>query len=205
MEWTLPHPKTDSRGNRRYFTLASSPTESEVRIGVKFNKRSSSFKKALLALDSHTPLVASQLSGDFVLPKDRRQKLVFIAGGIGVTPYRSMVKYLLDSHEARPITLLYSARTSEDFAYTDIFEQAKQAIGLKTVYATTDTSSDIQGDHVRSGRINAAMIQQEIPDYMERLFYISGTQAMVTSLQQVLVDLGVPRHQVKVDYFPGYA
>ena len=106
MEWTLPHTGTDSRGNRRYFTLASSPTEPDLRLGVKFNSPGSSYKNALLKLEPETPIVAGRVSGDFVLPKDTNKKLVLIAGGIGVTPYRSMVKYLLDREEMRDIIIL---------------------------------------------------------------------------------------------------
>lgn len=205
MEWTLPHDNTDSRGNRRYFTLASSPTEPEVRIGIKFYKRGSSYKRALLDITHETPIVAAQIAGDFVLPKDAQQGLVFIAGGIGVTPYRSMIKYLLDTKDARDITMLYSARTAEDFAYKDVFEQARKEIGLNVVYAVTDKLAASSNETTWAGRINAKMIKKEVPDYHNRLFYISGTQAMVTSMQHVLASLEIPRHQIKVDYFSGYA
>lgn len=205
MEWTLPHGGTDSRGNRRYFTLASSPTEHDIRIGVKFYKRSSSYKKALLEITHDTPIIASQVSGDFVLPKDAKRKLVFIAGGIGVTPYRSMIKYLLDTKESRTITMLYSARSAEDFAYKDVFEKARQELGLNIIYAATNNDVAAHGEHNRSGRISARLIRTEVPDYQERLFYISGTQAMVADMQDILAGLGVPRHQIKVDYFSGYA
>lgn len=205
MEWTLPHSGTDNRGNIRYFTLASSPTESDVRIGVKFYKRSSSYKRALLEANHETHIIASQISGDFVMPKDTKQKLIFIAGGIGVTPYRSMIKYLLDTEERRTITMLYSARTTEDFAYKDVFEQAREELGINTIYIVTAKETHLDDYHSRTGHINAGMIKQEVPDYQERTFYISGTQAMVSAMQDTLSKLGIPKHQVKVDYFSGYA
>lgn len=205
MEWTLPHDGTDSRGNRRYFTLASSPTEPDIRIGVKLYKKSSSYKQALLEMTRETPIVAAQVGGDFVMPKDPKQKLVFIAGGIGVTPYRSMVKYLLDNKEVRDITMLYSARTPEDFAYKDVFEAARQEIGLKLIYAVTGRGVNLSDGHSRHGRINGEMIKDEVPDYQHRLFYISGTQALVSSIRNSLADLGVPSHNIKVDYFSGYS
>ena len=203
MEWTLPHYGMDSRGDRRYFTLASSPTEPDVRIGVKFYKQSSTYKKTLFDMTTKTPIVAAQIAGDFVLPKDQTKKLVFIAGGIGITPYRSMIKYLLDTREVRPITLLYSARTAEDFAYKDVFSQAEHALGIKVVYVVTDQVSGTAGPSSLS-RINADMIEQEIPNYQECLFYISGTQTMVKSIKHTLYQLGVRGHQIKTDYFSGY-
>jgi ferredoxin-NADP reductase/Na+-transporting NADH:ubiquinone oxidoreductase subunit NqrB len=204
MEWTLPHSKTDSRGNRRYFTLASSPTESDLRIGVKFYENGSSYKKALMDMNEDTPVVASQIAGDFVLPKNKSQKIVFIAGGIGITPFRSMVKYVLDKNEQRVITLLYSARTRSDIAYKHIFEEARQRIGLKTIYTLTDERSVADESYNRSGVITAELIKDEIPDYVQRIFYISGTHQMVVAIQEILSELGVSKSQVKVDFFPGY-
>ncbi|MDO8504901.1 MAG: FAD-dependent oxidoreductase, partial [Candidatus Liptonbacteria bacterium] len=98
LEWTLGHEKPDNRGNRRYFTICSSPTEDEIRLGVKFYPEPSSFKTAMMNMQVGDTLVVSQLAGDFVLPKNRNEKLVFISGGIGVTPMRSMVRYLLDKN-----------------------------------------------------------------------------------------------------------
>jgi hypothetical protein len=78
MEFTLAHPKPDSRGNRRFFTLASSPTEENLHLGVRFYPNSSSFKKALYKIDSRTKIIAGQIAGDFTLPQDPGQKPVFI-------------------------------------------------------------------------------------------------------------------------------
>lgn len=202
MEWTLAHPQTDARGNRRYFTLASSPTEPEIRIGVRFYPKGSSYKKAMLKLHHSSQLVAADLGGDFTLPKDPTKKLAFIAGGIGVTPYRSMIKYLIDTDTPQPITLLYAAHDPQNFAYTDVFDDAEQKLGIKTVYTVTDASSAAHW-HGQTGLITTAMIKREIPDYKERTFYISGPQPMVAAVQMILHELGV--QHVKTDFFPGYA
>jgi ferredoxin-NADP reductase/Na+-translocating ferredoxin:NAD+ oxidoreductase RnfD subunit len=211
MEFTLGHTDSDSRGNRRYFTLASSPTERELHVGVKFYDRSSSFKKHMLALLPGETMLAGQLAGDFVLPNDGDKKLVFIAGGIGITPFRSMIKYLSDRGEKRDAILLYSNKTRREISYRDVFEEAEKTIGLKTMYAITDIKeknagggTDSNGSHY-SGRIDAAFIKREIPDYVDRLFYISGTRAMTVGFQKTLQELGVPRHQIKIDFFPGFA
>lgn len=205
MEWTLPHLDTDKRGSRRYFTLASSPTEPNIRLGVKFYKQSSSYKKALLAMDSDTPIVAAQIAGDFTLPKDPNQKLAFIAGGIGVTPFRSMVKYLLDTGDNRSVSMLYSARNAQDVAYKELLEEARQKIEIRTTYALTDTGTNLPDSYSIAGFITKQTIEEQIPDCLERTFYISGTHSMVTSMQDILVGLGVSKGHIKVDYFPGYA
>ena len=203
MEWTLPHTHFDARGNRRYFTLASSPTEKKLLLGVKFSHGGSSFKKALFALDTTTPLVAGQLSGEFTLPKDPKQKLAFFAGGIGITPFRSMIKYVSDTHESRDIVLCYSNKVAEEIAYKDIFDEAQKKFGLKVVYTLTDIHNIPHGWKGETGRIDEEMIKKEIPDFSERLFYLSGSQPMVNAYEKVLKKIGVSQKNVKKDFFPG--
>lgn len=204
MEWTLGG-NPDSRGNRRYFTLSSSPTESDVRIGVKFYPKPSYFKKTMATLKLGDKIVASQLAGDFTIPKDPNKKLVFIAGGIGVTPFRSIIKYLLDKNEKRDVILFYSAKLVSEFVYADVFDQAQKQIGLKTIYCLTDTTQIPQNWQGKTGFIDEALIEKEVPDFKQRTFYLSGPHAMVTAFEKTLSKIGVPGSQIKTDYFPGYS
>lgn len=169
-EWTVPH-DADSRGNRRYFTIASSPTEEHIRIGIR--EGVSSFKKAL---DTTDKIVVSQVAGEFVLPKDKNIKLAFLAGGIGVTPFRSMIQYLIDTGEQRDIVLFYGA---EAHAYKDVF--AKYPIKVEYV-----------------SRIEKVMLEP----YKDRQFYISGPNVMVDVFKKMLKEMGVKK--IITDYFPGY-
>jgi glycine betaine catabolism B len=204
MEWTLGHEQSDSRGNRRYFTLASSPTEREVRLGVKFYDRSSSFKKRMLALEPGDEIMGGQLAGDFLLPDDPTKKLVFLAGGIGITPFRSMTKYLVDRNEKRSVVMLYSNRHTAEISYREIFEEAREKIGMKTVYAVTGANQTLPAEHATRGQVDAAMVRREVPDYAERTFYISGTHGMVSAFEKMLKDMGVHKNQIKIDFFPGF-
>ena len=211
MEWTLAHQKSDSRGNRRYFTIASSPTERDLRLGIRFTENGSSFKKRMLAMQHGDEIVGGQLAGDFTLPRNAKKKLAFIAGGIGITPFRSMIKAASDRDEKRDIILLYSSRTADDIAYRDIFDEATQKIGLRTIYAITDSTSPLQISNnqypttsLHSGRIDENLIRREIPDYRERTFYVSGTQSLVDGMTTLLHNLAVPRAQIKTDFFPGF-
>ncbi len=205
MEWTLGHADPDSRGNRRYFTLASSPTESNLRLGVKFYDASSSFKQALLSLDTNSEVVASQLAGDFTLPRDPKQKCVFIAGGIGITPFRSMIKYLLDKHERRPVTLFYAGRTANELVYLDIFEKARSELGIKTIYTITDSARVPSWWQGKVGRITPALLKEQVPDYKDSLFYISGPKSMVDGFKALLRQLNVAETHIKTDFFQGLA
>ncbi|MGZ3583979.1 MAG: FAD-binding oxidoreductase [Ktedonobacterales bacterium] len=205
IECTLGHAHPDSRGNRRYFTLASSPTEPNVQLGVRFYPRGSSFKRTLRALSPQEPLVAGQVAGDFTLPRDPKQKLVLIAGGIGITPYRSMLKYLLDTGQQRDIALLYSAKTLSELVYTDVLNEAQKQLGTKIVCTLTDLQSIPQTWNGWRGRIDARMIQEAVPDYRTRLFYLSGPPEMVSACERVLQQIGVKSNQIKRDFFPGLA
>lgn len=206
LEWTLGHNKPDTRGNRRYFTIASSPTESELRLGVKFYANPSSFKTNLAQMKIGDRLIASQLSGDFVLPRNRNKKLVFIAGGIGVTPFRSMVKYLMDVRQKRDVVMLYANKSVEDIAYKDFFDTAAMSpLGMKMVYTISDMHEGGTPWNGYTGRVNAEMIMKEIPDFRERTFYISGPNSMVTATGELLKNMGVREGRIKKDFFPGFA
>ena len=203
LEWTLGFPHADARGNRRSFTIASAPTETEVRLGVKFYPKPSTFKRALGSMQPGDQIYAAQLAGNFVLPRNPNTKLAFIAGGIGITPFRSMIQYLLDQREPRDITMLYGNAEAQDIAYRDVFDTAERELGIRTVYAVASGSAPEPG--MRAGFIDAAMIRAEVPDYKQRVFYISGPHAMVSRFQHMLRDMGVPRSHIKTDFFPGLA
>ncbi len=205
MEWTLQHNGPDARGNRRYFTIASSPTEQQIIMGVKFYDPPSTFKRALFELMPGGKILAGQLAGDFVLPKDPNEKLVFIAGGIGITPFRSILRFLTDTKQKRNIIVFYSAKNLQEFVYTNILDDAVRAVGIKVVYIIDNAEaapSDWQG---KVGRIDLAMIQEEVPDYKQRTFYISGPQGMVTAFEETLSGMGIRRSKIKSDFFPGFA
>jgi ferredoxin-NADP reductase/Na+-translocating ferredoxin:NAD+ oxidoreductase RnfD subunit len=200
MEFTLPHDQPDNRGVRRYFTLASSPTEELLHIGVRFYDNGSTFKKTMLGMDGKKAVLAGQLSGDFTLPDDPQQPVILIAGGIGITPYRSMLKYLIDTNQTRPITLLYSERTEADIAYKDILVAARQQ-GMNIICTLTAETAQTS---FRAGKIDIELIQSTAGDIRKTLFYISGPHPMVTDIKSLLRSLGVPFENIKVDFFPGY-
>lgn len=204
MEWTLPHKNADSRGNRRYFSISSSPTEEEIAITVKFYDPSSSYKKVLVNLNENEKIIAAQLAGDFVLPEKFSSPLVFIAGGVGITPFRSMSKYITDKNLKCDIILIYSNRTYDEILFQDVFKKAEKN-GVKTVYCLTNEKSfpkDWQG--IR-GHITSETIEKEVPNFKKRTFYISGPQLMVQGFEKTLREMGVSRNQIKTDFFPGYS
>ena len=203
MEWTLPHKKPDSRGNRRYFSISSSPTENEISMTVKFYDKASSYKSELFNLQSSKQVVAAQVAGDFVLPKNLKTPLALIAGGVGIAPFRSMIQYIIDKNLQTNIVLLYTNRTKADILFSDIFKRA-EINGVKTIYNLTDAQNvpaDWQGS---TGYITAEKIQGLIPDYKARFYYLSGPQLMVQNFEDALLKAEIAKKQIKTDFFPGY-
>jgi ferredoxin-NADP reductase len=170
-------------------------------LATRISDRTSTYKAALNSLKVGETITAGHLEGDFILPLDVKKKIVFIAGGIGITPFRSMVKYLSDKEEKRDIILFYSNRTEADIAFRELFAEA-QKVGLKTIYTITDNIP--VGWQGRTGFIDQKMIEKEVPDYKERIFYISGPEPMVEAFEKMIAKMGVPDNAIRRDFFPGY-
>lgn len=205
LEWTLPHAHPDNRGNRRYFTLASSPADTDVRFAVRIDsQRPSSFKAALQRLEPGAELTAAQLAGDFVLPGRPDEKLVFIAGGIGITPFRSMIAHLLDTHQRRDIVLFYAASRPDGFAYRDLLSRAESELGFKVVYILTGATTIPADWSGLTGHLTPGLLRQAVPDLPERICYLSGPPALVQSYRRSLRSAGLSRRRIRTDYFSGY-
>lgn len=198
-EWTLAHDHPDVRGARRYFTLSSAPHEEVVRLGVRVSPSMSSFKQHLLALEPGQQVSVSNVGGDFVLPEDALVPLLCIAGGVGVTPFASMVRALIASGEHRDLVLLYAATEPSDFGYGALWEEARRlGVRVVRVAATADSSW-----HELVGTPDAAALRAAVPDIAERTLYISGPPAMVSYYKSLAHELGISNRKIHTDYFPG--
>lgn len=192
LKYTLPHDDPDERGIERYFTISSAPHEGFVMLTTRIGGRNSSFKRALMALKPGDPIEAEGPDGDFVAG-DPEPERIWVAGGIGITPYRSI---LLDlKHKNRPIraALIYSNSTPE-FIYREELE------------AIRNESPDFRIRYVVSPeRITDRIIHSEAADPANAAFYISGPEPMVEAFEKTLPETGIPEAHIKRDYFPGYA
>ena len=184
VEWMLPHEAKDSRGLRRYFTIASSPTESVVRLALKvMPEKGSTYKQALMQLDEGEEIIVSQLSGDFVLPKAVETKVGMIAGGIGVTPFMSQLAWMKESGKHYNTRLYYCCNTMAEVAYQDEFRRWSEHMPLVMIPV-------IAGEEVvppmEKGFVTAEMLARRTPDYKERTWYISGPPGMVNAYKRLL-------------------
>lgn len=185
-------------GNTRPLSIASSPTENFLLFSTKISD--TPFKQKFNSLKAGDKVRIKGPMGIFVL-KDDAQEVVLLGGGIGITPFRDMVKYATDEELPIKLTLLYSNKTSSDIVYKnewDVFE--KQNPNLKVIHTITDDVA-WQG---RKGRINEAMIRKFCNDINNALFYICGPPGMVEGLSNLLKTINVPQQNIKVEKFAGY-
>jgi ferredoxin-NADP reductase len=194
----LPHDNPDDRGIKRWFTLSSSPTDEMVSITTKFaSHQSSSFKQHLATLKPGTELRLADPMGDFVLPKDKTIPLVFVAGGMGITPMHSMIKWLKDTGEQRQIHLIYAVTEEDELAFVPLFKEYK----LEFTPIVKTPTPEYQGE---TGSLSVDRILELAPDDGRTLYYLSGPEPMVEAFAKEFPAKGVGADRLVTDYFPGY-
>ncbi|HSX36942.1 MAG TPA: FAD-dependent oxidoreductase [Patescibacteria group bacterium] len=195
---TLDHSQPDDRGIRRWFTLSASPTEPLPFITTKFaDKDGSSFKKALLKLKPGTEADLASPIGDFVLPKLVQTPLIFVAGGIGITPFRSMFRWLADTKEERNIKFIYGVRTEDEI----VFQEDMEAAGVHATIVVGEPSPAWGGER---GKLTAELIIGLEKPTDDTLIYLSGPEPMLEALAEDLKKQGIKEEQIVTDFFPGY-
>ena len=184
----LEHPDPDGRGLRRWFTIASAPHEEVVRLTTRTFAAGSTFKRTLLALQPGDRIRVSGAGGSFTAPDPLREHL-FVAGGIGITPFRSILVDLDRRRSAPRITLLYGSR--RDVVFRDELDAIAARNSWLTIRYVLEPSF-----------IDGAVLREVLTP--EQLVWISGPEVMVHALHGLAAALGVRDDRVKLDEFPGY-
>jgi ferredoxin-NADP reductase len=200
LRYTLDHPEPDNRGVNRFFTIASAPSEGFVMLTTRLSTPGSSFKRALSRLEVGANIGASGPYGRFTYT-DRETPAVFVAGGIGITPFRSILMDLASRPSDADMTLLYANSTPE-IPFRHLFDDlASKQPRLTIVYTVSQPDSEWHGP---VGRIDEAFIREHVPLASMPAFYVSGPKAMVEAIEGALHTVGVADEKIKQDYFPGY-
>lgn len=202
---TLPDFKyPDKRGSTRHFTIASSPTDKQIMFTTRI-RQSSGFKRSLIDLKKGDIVEINGPNGTFIVDEKEKGPHIFIAGGIGITPYMSMLGYKIKKGLKYKATLIYSNTTKETTAFEkELNRFAEKDKSLNIFYTLTrETPKSWKG---QSGRVDKKLLQnilltKEIPTSR---FWISGPPSMVDSIEKAVEDLGVNPDNIRLDKFSGY-
>lgn len=195
-------PHTDPEGNARTLSFCSSPNE-KGSIMVATRMRPTAFKNYLREMPLGTGVKVSPAIGSFTLHKDASKAAVFLAGGIGVTPMRSIIEWALEERLPHKLYLFYSNRTPAAAAFLDEFETlAKQNQQFKLI-ATITQAKDPAWRH-EVGRVSTELLTRYVPDPHRAIYYLAGPPGMVAGMRQLLDLLGVSEDNLKTEEFAGY-
>lgn len=202
-DFTLDNPPyTDPKGNSRIFSFVSSPTDRQ-KIEITTRLRDSAFKRSLMAIPLGTPVRVANIRGRLTLPDDTARPVAFLAGGIGITPFMSMIRFAAATDSAHTITLFYSNRSRAATAYlAELTELARSRRRFRFVPTlTAETPADWSGEQ---GEITIAMLQKHQPDLNQVNWFSAGPPAMVEAMITLLGQAGVAEPNLKSEDFDGY-
>ena len=190
----------DEKGLRRHISLVTSPTEPGV-VGLATRLRDTAFKRTLAELEVGDEVEVEEPKGSFLLPEDTSPEYVFVAGGIGITVFRSMLRYIADEGLPYRITLVYSNGDRESAAFLDELVELEEKIeGLRVVLTMTEDA----GWEAESRRIDAAMLRVHVGELEDKQFLVAGPPTMTDAVVEALLAAGVPEDRVLADKFSGY-
>ena len=191
----------DERGLRRHISVVTSPNERGV-LGLATRVRDSAFKRTLAELEVGDEVDVEEPKGDFRLPDDTSKEYVFIAGGIGITVFRSMLRFIDEERLPYQVTLVYSNRDRESTAFLNELEELERDIdGLRVVLTMTDDP----GWDGESRRIDAAFLRDHLEgDLGSYTYLVAGPPDMVNGVAEMLQAEGVPEEQLHPARFSGY-
>ena len=190
----------DEKGLRRHISLATSPTEHGV-VGLATRLRDTAFKRTLAELEVGDEVQVEEPKGSFLLPEDTAATYVFVAGGIGITVFRSMLRYIADESLPYDVTLVYSNRDSESAAFLDELEGLERRIeGLRVILTMTDESA-WAGE---TRHLDANVLGELVDGLDDKVFLVAGPPEMAEAVAGSLTGAGLPEERVLADKFSGY-
>ena len=202
--FTLLSPgETDLEGNTRALSIASAPYEPNLMVAMRL--RGTAFKRSLNSLPPGAELLLQGPYGWMTLPRHTTRPAVLLAGGIGITPFRSLVWSEAESLSARRILLFYSVRVPEEAAFLEELQELERYNGryklICTVTKPEEAKTPWQGE---TGRISMQMLSKWIPDLSVPVYYIAGPPEMVAGVRQMLIGAGIAEEDIRAEEFYGY-
>ncbi len=204
LDWTLENSaETDSEGNTRSFSIASSPTEDYLAFATRM--RDTAFKREIDKMSPGSTLKAVGPMGSFTLLNDSSKPIVFLTGGIGITPIRSMIFNATYKKLPHKLFLFYSNRRPEDAAFLEEITKLQGANpNLKVIGTMTQMDKSQKPWIGERGYITGKMVQKYIGDLENAIYYISGPETMVSAMHKTLISININEDFIKTEEFPGY-
>ncbi|HEV8099684.1 MAG TPA: FAD-dependent oxidoreductase [Gaiellaceae bacterium] len=191
----------DEKGLRRHISVVTSPTERGV-LGLCTRVRDTAFKNTLAELEVGDEVDVEQPKGDYVLPEDTSPHYVFVAGGIGITVFRSMLRYIADTGESYRVTLVYSNRDRASTPFLDELQELERTLpGFQLVLTMTQDDGWEGETRYVSAELLSDHLEGELGDHT---YLVAGPPAMVEAVTGQLSAAGVPDERVLPDRFSGY-
>jgi ferredoxin-NADP reductase len=202
--WTLLNPpETDAEGNRRTFTIASAPSEDQLMLATRM--RDTAFKLSLKSVALDTEIKVAGPLGSFTLHPDSARAAVLVAGGIGITPFFSIVKQASQDGLPHKLHLFYSNHRPEDAPFLDILQELEKTNPNFHLIATmTDLAHSQSKWEGETGFISKEMLARHVIDLQSPIYYIAGPPAMVAAMQEMLVTSGIDEDNLRMEGFAGY-
>ncbi len=200
-------PETDDEGDSRFFSLASTPQDSDLVIAMRM--RDTAFKRVLARLPiGEKVLIQIRLHSHekaFTLEKDSASPVVFLVGGIGIVPAYSIIKDWVERKLKHKIILFYSNRRPEDAPFLGELQQiAKRSPAFTMVATMTEPQKSGKQWQGETGRIDQAMLNKYVPDTNKPTYYIAGLSDLVKSMQQILASAGVSQENIRAEEYAGF-
>lgn len=199
----LEPPATDAKGDTRSLSIASAPHEGDLLFATRV--RDTAFKRALENLTLGAPLKIQGPFGNLTLHPDAARPAVFLTGGIGITPFRSIVLDIAKNQLPHRVFLFYSNRRPEDAAFLDELSRLQ---GYHPTFKLVATMTQIEKSKQRwegkTGYINREMLVESVGDLSAPIYYLAGPPSMVSAMLKTLDELGVAETQIRMEEFEGY-
>lgn len=199
----LNPPETDEEGNTRAFSLASAPFDGDLMIATRL--RDTAFKRTLRTAALGLQVKIEGPSGSFVLHRKTEKVAVFMAGGIGITPFLSIIRQATHDRALHQMFLFYSNRRPEDTPFLDLLaETTTKNPNFHFIPTMTELSKSQREWTGDKGFINKEMLFRHLPSLQGPIYYIAGPPAMVAAMRRVLTDAGVDEDDIRTEEFSGY-
>jgi len=196
-------PETDSAGNTRTFSIVSPPFENQLMFATRM--RGTAFKGSLKKVPLGTQVKIDPPMGSFTLHKNSAKAAVFLAGGIGITPFLSIVRQADHERLSHKLHLFYSNRRPEDAPFLDVLQMLEKTNpNFRLVCTMTEMSKSKKEWKGETRRINQEILSRHLANLQGPIYYIAGPPAMVAGLRKVLVAANVDEDDIRTEDFAGY-